>query len=101
VTGGCSRSRHHETGLVKAALGKIFIYIFVAWFAYVSWRAVPHFSEGFETGLQYYRIEAVQTLDDFAMAGERMLQHMKTYVDTLHFSEDVPVTGTAGRYRHL
>jgi hypothetical protein len=87
--------------VLMKAIGKILIYAFAAWFTYISWKAVPHFSEGFETGLLYYRIEAVQTLDDFAAAGGRMLDHMKTYIDTLHFSEEAPVTGTAGRYRHL
>jgi hypothetical protein len=86
---------------VKAAFGKILIWVFAAWFVYVSWRVAPHFSEGFEAGQRYYRIEAVRSLDDLAAAFSRISQPMKTKWDAIRSSEDAPVTGTAGRFRDL
>ncbi len=82
-------------------IARFLILVFAVWFAWVSWRAVPHFSEGLDEGLNYYRYEAVQILDEFAAAGERLVRYVRTRTESLQFSDDIKDERPAPRFKSL
>jgi hypothetical protein len=82
---------------------KLAVYVLAAWFVWVSWRAVPHFSGGLDEGMAYYRSEAQQTLRDFTAAGDSVARAVWVRVEAMNLFASSPMDERApkGRFRTL
>ena len=82
-------------------VAKLAIYVFAAWFVWVSWRAVPHFADGFEAGLEFYRTEAVETLDEFAAAAQRIRDSVRVRLEAFRFSDQMSEAPSKRKFESL